>query len=118
MGETLKKKGGKEMKRAMPFVQGLKKRLYAGEDAEAVFERKLPFNEMEVLGQMVKGLKRTTGCKVIEVVEVEGEGAEGQQEKKGKVVAGDGEGEVRSGLPALAGNAVPGSPGFNFENVG
>ncbi|MDI1492777.1 MAG: cytosolic leucyl tRNA synthetase [Ramalina farinacea] len=130
VGETLKKKGGKEMKRAMPFVQGLKKRLYAGEDAASVFERKLPFTEVKVLGQMVKGLKRTTGCKVIEVVEVEegggavevggakGGGAEGGQEKKGKVVAGDGEGEVRSGLPALAGNAVPGSPGFNFENVG
>lgn len=120
VGETLKRKGGKEMKRAMPFVQGLKKRLYAGEEARLVFERKLAFREVEVLGQMVRGLKRTTGCKVIEVVEVEEggavDGAEGQ-EKKGKVVAGDAEGEVRTGLPPLAGNAVPGSPGFNFENV-
>ena len=113
VGETLKAKGGSEMKKAMPFVQGLKKRLYAGEKQEVVFERKLPFVEAEVLGEMVKGLKRTTGCKVIEVVEVEGE----EGERKGKVIAGDGVGERKETLPPAAGSAVPGSPSFHFENV-
>ena len=115
VGEAMKAKGGKEMKRAMPFVQGLKKRLYAGEEAGSVFERKLPFVEREVLGYMVKGLRRTVGCKFIEVVEV-GEEEEGGG-RKGKVVAGDGEGEGREGLPGPAGGAVPGAPGFHFENV-
>ncbi|KAL9126788.1 MAG: hypothetical protein Q9217_004215 [Psora testacea] len=114
VGETLKAKGGKEMKRAMPFVQGLKKRLYAGEKQEIVFERKLPFNEEDVLVQMVKGLKRTIGCKVIEVVRVEADG----EERNGKVVAGDGEGEMRDDvLPGSAGSAVPGNPSFHFENI-
>ncbi|KAL9634601.1 MAG: hypothetical protein Q9164_003999, partial [Protoblastenia rupestris] len=115
VGETLKAKGGKEMKRAMPFVQSLKKRLHAGEKQEVVFERKLGFEEEAVLAQMVKGLKRTTGCQVIEVVKVEDEGDEGG--KKGKVVAGDGEGESRGVLPPVAGSAVPGGPSFHFENV-
>ena len=113
VGETLKAKGGKEMKKAMPFVQGLKKRLYAGEKQETVFERKLPFVEAEVLRQMVNGLKRTTGCKLIEVVEVEGE----EGEKKGKVIAGDEVAEGRENLPPAAGSAVPGSPSFHFENI-
>ena len=112
IGETMKTKG-KEMKKAMPFVQGLKKKLLAGEKAEAVFERKLPFEEREVLGQMVKGLKRTTGCKIIEVVEVEVD----NEEKRGKVIAGDGEGEARDNLPGAAGSAVPRAPSFHFENV-
>ena len=113
VGETLKAKGGKEMKRAMPFVQGLKKRLYAGENQDVVFERKLPFSEEYVLVQMVKGLRRTTGCKVIEVVKVEGDG----EEMKGRVVAGDAEGQVKDVLPAAAGSAVPGSPSFHFDNI-
>ena len=113
VGETLKAKGGKEMKRAMPFVQGLKKKLYAGEKLEAVFVRKLPFVEAEVLEQMVKGLRRTTGCKIVEVVEVEGE----EGERKGRIIAGDGVGEGKETMPLVAGSAVPGNPSFHFENV-
>ncbi|KAG8531134.1 uncharacterized protein KY384_004492 [Bacidia gigantensis] len=114
VGEAVKAKGGKETKRAMPFVQGLKKRLYAGEEKEKVFERKLPFDEKGVLRQMVKGLRRTTGCKSVEVVEVHS----GDEEvKKGVVSAGDGEGESREGLPQSAGSAVPGSPSFHFVNI-
>lgn len=106
-------KGKAEMKRAMPFVQGLKKRLMGGEKAEVVFDRKLGFDEGEVLVKMVKGLRRTTGCKVVEVVRVEGEG----KEKVGTVVGGEGEGEKRKGLPLVANSATPGSPSFHFENI-
>ena len=113
VGETLKAKGGKEMKRAMPFVQSLKKRLHAGEKQEVVFERKLAFDEGKVLGEMVKGLKRTTGCKVVDVVKVEGE----EEERKGNVVAGDGDGERKDVLPLTAALAVPGNPSFHFENI-
>ncbi|KAL9040610.1 MAG: hypothetical protein Q9214_004418, partial [Letrouitia sp. 1 TL-2023] len=67
-----------EGKKAMPFVQGLKRRLQGGEDARQVFERKLAFEEMEVLGQMLKGLRKTVAkCKGVEVVEVEEGGKTG-----------------------------------------
>jgi len=105
-------KGKAEMKRAMPFVQSLKKRLQAGEKADAVFDRKLGFDESEVLTKMVKGLRRTTGCRVVEVVRIEGE-----EEKTGTVIVGEQEGERRKELPSVANQATPGSPSFHFENV-
>ncbi|KAL4791213.1 hypothetical protein BDV19DRAFT_314022 [Aspergillus venezuelensis] len=96
-----------EMKKAMPFVQGLKKRLIGTkEKPENVFERKLPFDEFAVLKEMTVNLKKTTGAKEIEVVAVEEGG------KEGEVV---GTGEKREGLQAE--NAVPGQPTFTFTNV-
>lgn len=108
-------KGKAEMKRAMPFVQQLKKRLTSGESQEVVFDRKLAFDEEKVLRKMVRGLRRTTGCKVVEVVKVEGEEEEG--EKVGAVTVGEGEGEKRKELPPVSGHATPGSPTFHFENI-
>lgn len=96
-----------EMKKAMPFVQGLKKRLIGTkENPETVFDRKLPFDEFAVLNEMIVNLKKTTGAKEIEVVAVEEGG------KTGEVV---GTGEKREGLQAE--NAIPGSPTFSFANV-
>src|SRR2546430_181382 len=100
-----------EMKKAMPFVQGLKKRLQGGEKPETVFERKLAFDEIETLTEMVPGLRKTTGCKSIVIIAVE----EGY--KTGKIIAGDGDGAVE-GLPPVAEGAVPGSPTFYFETGG
>ncbi|KAF4637500.1 hypothetical protein G7Y89_g586 [Cudoniella acicularis] len=97
-----------EMKKAMPFVQGLKKRLVGGEKPEMVFERKLAFDEVKTLENMVPGLKKAAGLKEVDIVEV----AEGG--KSGKVVAS---GEVKEGLPLPAEQAVPGVPTFHFENV-
>ena len=105
-------KGKAEMKRAMPFVQQLKKRLVGGESQEVVFDRKLAFEEGEVLRKMVGGLRRTTGCKVVEVVKVEGE----EGKRMGVVVVGEGEGK-RKELPTFSGQAMPGSPSFHFENI-
>ena len=96
-GQVAKMGKGLEMKKAMPFVQGLKKRLVNGESKEAVFERKLPFDEMKILAEMRQGLMKTTGCKEVKVVEV-------------------GEGN-REGLPSVAEHAVPGQPSFSFENI-
>lgn len=105
-----------EKKKAVPFVQGLKRRLVAGEEVERVFERKLPFGEVEVLGQMVAGLKKTTACKVVEVVEVvDVEGEDGK--KQGIVKVGEKVEEVRESLPPQAEGAVPAQPGFGFENI-
>lgn len=96
-----------EMKKAMPFVQTLKRRLIQSCEApETVFDRKLPFDEFAILTEMVGGLKRTAGYKEIEIIAVEEGG------KTGEVV---GTGEKREGLQAE--NAVPGNPSFQFANV-
>jgi leucyl-tRNA synthetase len=104
-----------ESKRAMPFVQVLKRSLETGIDASTVFERKLAFDEQEILTGMVPNLKQTVQkCAVLEVILIEEGG------KSGKVVGGtEGavQGEERKELPASAEGAVPGQPTFYFENV-
>jgi leucyl-tRNA synthetase len=92
-----------EVKKAMPFVQTLKSRLVnQREDPQTVFERKLAFDEVQMLESMKAGLMKTTGCKEVTVVKVE------------DVMSGDG---GRQGLPSMAENALPGNPSFLFENV-
>ncbi|KAK3370851.1 hypothetical protein B0T24DRAFT_627193 [Lasiosphaeria ovina] len=98
-----------EMKKAMPFVQSLKKRLRDGEPADAVFSRKLAFDEKTTLLAMVPGLKRTAGLESVQIVAV----AEGS--KKGKNLTNGGE-EVDIKTP-VADSAIPGQPSFLFENV-
>jgi leucyl-tRNA synthetase len=98
-----------EMKKAMPFVQGLKRRLLNKEPPETVFNRKLAFDEVETLKDMVAGLKKTTGCSSVEIVVVNEGG------KSGTLVNGEG-GKVE-GLPPSAEAAVPGTPTFHFENI-
>lgn len=87
-----------EVKKAMPFVQALKGRLVnQKEDPKTVFERKLAFEEVEMLESMKKGLIKATGCKEVVVVKVED--------------------KDKQGLPSIAENALPGNPSFLFENV-
>ncbi|KAF2432050.1 leucyl-tRNA synthetase [Tothia fuscella] len=87
----------KDMKKAMPFVQALKRRLDNGERGEEVFERKLAFEEEKVLREMISGLKVTvTKLKEVEIVVVE---------------------DGKEGLPPAAAQAEPGSPSFEFVNV-
>ena len=86
---------GPEMKKAMPFVQELKKKLVEGADKEKVFDRKLAFDEVATLRQMKAGIVKTTGAKDVEIISAEGQ----------------------SGLPGQAETAVPGQPGIMFENV-
>lgn len=106
-----------DMKRAMPFIQELKKRLDAKEPSDKVFDRKLPFDEAKVLEEMVPYLKATVKkCAQVEVVKIEGE----EGKKKGVVVvAAEGKkvGEEVEGLPQSAEQAVPGRPTFFFTNV-
>lgn len=67
-----------DMKKAMPFVQGLKRRLNEGESSTDVFERKLPFLELVVLKEMVPGLKGTVQkCQAVEIVAIEKGGKSG-----------------------------------------
>lgn len=115
MGAVSKTIPKAETKRAMPFVQQLKKSLETGIEASTVFERKLAFDEQQVLLDMVPNLKQTVQkCAVVEVVVVEEGG------KSGKVVGGTegvAVGEEKKDLPATAETAVPGQPTFFFENV-
>jgi leucyl-tRNA synthetase len=99
-----------EMKKAMPFVQALKRRITSGEDPKTVFNRGLEFDEVETVSQMAPGLKRTTGCKDIHIVVV------GEDRKKGQLYV-DGKAEKEVEAKSGAEGAVPGSPGFFFENV-
>ncbi len=104
-----------EMKKAMPFVQGLKKRLTSGESPSTVFERKLGFDELYVLKEMVPALKKTAGCTAVDLVAVDEGGktgmtvpVDGDRERQGKKV---------DKLPPTAEAAVPGNPTFFFQNV-
>ena len=110
--------GAAETKRAMPFVQSMRRRLKEGESGERVLNRELGFDEVGVLREMARGLMKTTGCAVVDVVKVD-EGA-----KSGVVVVAAGgedegkrEGEKKEGLPAVAESAVPGQPTFDFANL-
>jgi len=96
-----------EMKKAMPFVQGIKRRLQV-EPYETVFDRKLVFDEVAVLKEVVAGIGKMTGAVEIRVVTIEENG-------KGKRVDGGREEEVD--VPAMAESAEPGNPKFEFENV-
>ncbi|KAM3087412.1 cytosolic leucyl tRNA synthetase [Clarireedia jacksonii] len=103
-----------EMKKAMPFVQILKRRLQQGENPEQVFDRKLAFDEKETLKNMVPGLKKAAGLTVVKLVVVTGE----EGGKKGVVISTKGEEDKDYGdLPSMAESAVPGVPTFLFENV-
>lgn len=97
----------------MPFINNLKRRLDNGEAADAVLDRKLPFDELETLRVMVPGLKQTIRhCVQVEIISVDEGG------KTGIVVNEDGsQGEKKTELPGVAESAVPGSPSFSFENV-
>ena len=97
-----------EMKKAMPFVQSLKRRLIQSkEKPEAVFNRELAFDELQVLADMVGSLKKTTGCRIVEIVAVEESG------RVGTTI----DGKEREELPSVAETAVPGQPSFHFENL-
>lgn len=88
-----------EMKKAMPFVQGMKKRLQT-EESSKVLERKLAFDEQALLLDMVPGIKRSGGFKEVAVVEVrEGSKTAAELTSGGK--------EVNLAVPQ-AENAVPG----------
>jgi leucyl-tRNA synthetase len=96
-----------EMKKAMPFVQGLKKRLVNGEAPDTIFERKLAFDEMAILKNMVPGLKKAAGLSEVQIVRVDEGGKTGSTP----------DGQIVQDLPNNAEAAVPGVPTFSFENV-
>lgn len=102
-----------ESKKAMPFINGLKRRLDNGESRDIVLNRDLAFDELSTLRAMVPGLKQTIQkCVEVEIISVADGG------KEGVVIKEDGsKGETKTDLPPNAMSAEPGSPNFSFENV-
>ena len=97
-----------EMKKAMPFVQNLKKRLQTGEKPDVVLNRKLAFDEKDILVKMVPGLKKTAGLRELDLIEM----TEGS--KTGKSLL---DGSAKENLAQSADGSVPGNPTFHFDNV-
>lgn len=95
INQNVAKAAGKDMKKVMPFVQELRKKVLNGDKA-ALFEREIQFDEVKALEQMVKGLKKQTGCQELQVVKVTPEAKD---------------------LPGQAHAAEPGKPTFQFENI-
>ncbi|KAL2023609.1 hypothetical protein VTK56DRAFT_1766 [Thermocarpiscus australiensis] len=103
-----------DMKRAMPFVQELKRKLEAGERAEVVLDRALLFDEARALREMVPVLKSMVSrLKEVSIVvidhhdhNVDSDNAEtvGQRKRQGE-------------LPQIASSAEPGNPSLEFVNI-
>jgi len=60
INQSVAKTAGKDMKRVMPFVQEMRRKVLAGDSA--AFERDLPFDEYATLQEMRRGLQKQTGC--------------------------------------------------------
>jgi leucyl-tRNA synthetase len=108
----IKKKVGKDMKRAMPFISLLKQRL-ATESTDTVFNRKLTFKETEVIQSVINNLKRAPisfEVKDIEIISFQN-GA-----KKGVNVSTGEEVEITLTGKVIE-SAVPGEPGILFTNI-
>ncbi len=102
--------GKVDMKRAMPFIQDLKRKLESGESPDAVLDRILGFDEVEVLKEMVPVLKSTVPkLKGVSIIVVD-EG--GQNESSSNAGRNGGE-----GIPRIGSSAEPGNPSLEFLNV-
>ena len=98
------------MKRAMPFVQNLKKQIDAGGSPDKVLGTELLFDELAVLREMVPGLIQVLPrCESVEIVKVSGD-----ETRTGVLVES---GEAVPELPLTAAGAAPGIPRFHCENL-
>ncbi|KAG9075932.1 cytosolic leucyl tRNA synthetase [Ceratobasidium sp. UAMH 11750] len=95
----LGEKGLLKDKKVMPFVQAFKKRVEQF-GAETAFNRTLPFDEAEVLRELVPYMKRNVGYVDVDIVFAD--------ESAGKTGAGYSQ--------AALDVAEPGAPGFVFWN--
>jgi len=98
--ELLTERGLIKDKRAMPFIQLLKKRMTEF-GAQAAFRRTLPFSEMTILSEILPYLKRTLNLVDVDVLSVE--------DARSK------EGSGYTGM--IIDSAEPGNPAFEYRNV-
>ncbi|GME98812.1 unnamed protein product [[Candida] boidinii] len=99
------------MKRAMPFITELKKRLSL-EDPKQVFDRKLSFDESSVVKSIISVIARAPSTAKVDTVQVVvfENGA-----KLGKDVVTNEEIEIPAGK--VIENAVPGNPAITIKNI-
>ncbi|OWB65780.1 hypothetical protein B5S30_g1111 [[Candida] boidinii] len=109
--ELRKKIDGKDMKRAMPFITELKKRLSL-EDPKQVFDRKLSFDEAAVVKSILSVIARAPSTAKVDTVQVVvfENGA-----KVGKDVVTNEEVEIPSGK--VIENTLPGNPAITIKNI-
>lgn len=85
------------MKRTMPFVQELQRKLESGGTVEGGLDEELGFDEVGVLKKMVPILKATvTGLREVRIIVVDEQGLDDAVEK-----AGSGGRSAESGSPSL-----------------
>lgn len=103
---------GKDMKRAMPFINELKKQL-STEKPEEVFNRELLFNELDVVRQAVESIKKApTVLNVAEVQII----AFNNGSSTGKNIINDSDVDIPPKVKSIE-NAVPGHPAVLFKNL-
>lgn len=103
---------GKDMKRAMPFINELKKQLTL-EKAEEVFNRELLFNEVDIVKQALDSIKKApTSINVVEVNVVSFDNGA----SAGKNVLTDADVEIPAKVKSIE-NAVPGQPAVLIKNL-
>lgn len=110
--KVIKEKVGKDMKRAMPFINFLKQRLVK-EDPKTVFNRKLTFNEGELLKKVLTIIEKaptTLNVSEVKVVAFPHGSKSGTDIISGEEVAITATGKVVEA-------AVPGVPGILIKNV-
>lgn len=110
--KVIKEKVGKDMKRAMPFINFLKQRL-AKEDPKTVFNRELTFNEGELLKKVLPIIEKaptTIQLADIKVIAFPHASKTGKDLVSSEEVAITATGKVVEA-------AVPGAPGIVIKNV-
>lgn len=110
--KAIREKVGKDMKRAMPFISLLKQRLRA-ESPEVVFNRKLTFDEVDVVKSVLDNIAKsstTLNFEQVDVIEFRNGEAKGKN-----IVLGE---EVEITLKGkIVEAAVPGEPGIHIRNL-
>ena len=103
---------GSEVKQAMVFIQEMKRNLMQrtpGTPMSSILDRRIIFDEFEILDAAVPYIKRSAGITEIKVVELSiGEGGSFE----GKTKHGD---KVEMLVPVD--KTVPGQPSLAFENI-
>ena len=103
---------GKDMKRAMPFINELKKQLLT-EKADEVFNRELLFDEIDVVRQAVNSIKKSpTAINVTDVKIV----SFANGSTTGKNILTEENVEIPQKIKSID-NAVPGQPAVIIKNI-
>lgn len=103
---------GKDMKRAMPFINELKKQL-AVEKADEVFNRELLFDEIDVVKQAIESIKKAPATINVSSVQIV---AFANGSKTGKDVITEKDVEIPQKIKSID-NAVPGQPAVLIKNI-